>query len=239
VAPRAPIKPQISERPQIPAPKETKRPARIPAGAVEAKVTKVIDGDTFRAIVGGREVKVRLIGVNTPEVHHPRKGREPYGEEAAAFTRRLIEGRTVYLTFDVQHYDKYGRLLAYVWLPDGTFLNALLVKEGYAQVMTIPPNVKYADLFLSLQRKAREEGKGLWALRVPEEVEKAPSPPLKRALPRGPPTAPYYVGSKKRNVFHRPDCRWAAKIAPQNLVRFRTREEALKAGYRPCKVCRP
>jgi micrococcal nuclease len=63
---------------------------------------------------------------------------------------------------DVEARDKYGRFLAYVYLPDGTMFNALLVKEGYAQIMTIPPNVKYQDLFLKLQREAREQGKELW-----------------------------------------------------------------------------
>jgi micrococcal nuclease len=85
------------------------------------------------------------------------------GKEAAEFTRRLVQDKTVRLELDVQQRDKYGRLLAYVYLEDGTFVNAEIMKAGYAQVMTIPPNVKYQDLFLEFQREAREQGRGLWS----------------------------------------------------------------------------
>ena len=85
------------------------------------------------------------------------------GKEAAEFTKKLVEGKRIRLEFDIQQRDKYGRLLAYVFLEDGTFVNAEIVKEGYAQVMTIPPNVKYQDLLLKIQEKARDNQKGLWA----------------------------------------------------------------------------
>jgi micrococcal nuclease len=84
------------------------------------------------------------------------------GKEAAAFTKQLVEGKKVRLELDVQKRDKYKRLLAYAYLEDGTFVNAKIVEEGYAQVLTIPPNVKHADTFLKLQREAREKHKGLW-----------------------------------------------------------------------------
>jgi micrococcal nuclease len=84
------------------------------------------------------------------------------GKAAARFTKNLVEARNVRLEFDVERRDKYGRLLAYVYLEDGTFVNAKIVEEGYAQVMTIPPNVKYAQLFLKLQQDARSRGAGLW-----------------------------------------------------------------------------
>ena len=80
----------------------------------------------------------------------------------SGFTRRLVEGKRVKLVFDVQKYDKYGRLLAYVYLEDGTFVNSRIIEEGYAQVMTIAPNVNYAETFLNLERKARGKGSGLW-----------------------------------------------------------------------------
>ena len=82
--------------------------------------------------------------------------------EAAEANRKLVNGKTVRLEFDVQEFDKYGRTLAYVYLEDGTFVNAWLVKNGYAMVMTVPPNVKYQDLFLKLQREAREQKRGMW-----------------------------------------------------------------------------
>jgi micrococcal nuclease len=85
------------------------------------------------------------------------------GKVAAEFTKRLLpEGEIVYLEQDVQKTDKYGRVLAYVWLKDGRMLNEVLIREGMAQVYTIPPNVKYQDVLLKAQRQAREEGKGFW-----------------------------------------------------------------------------
>ncbi len=90
------------------------------------------------------------------------KGIEPFGKEAAKANRKLVDGKTVRLEFDVQQVDRYNRLLAYVYLKDDTFVNAWLVEHGYAVVMTIPPNVKHQDLFLKLQREAREKGRGLW-----------------------------------------------------------------------------
>jgi micrococcal nuclease len=141
------------------------------AGLITAVVREVIDGDTFRAVLaGGREEKVRLIGVDAPE---STKEVEPYGKEAAAYTRKRLSGRTVYLELDVGERDKYGRLLAYVWLDRpqsgsedearAKMYNAELLLVGLAQVMTVPPNVKYAELFVKLQQEAREAKKGLWA----------------------------------------------------------------------------
>ena len=134
---------------------------------VTAVVTSVSDGDTVHVKLDGKDERVRLIGVNCPEVAHPELGIEeqPYGKEATAYTRERLSGKAVYLEFDVQERDKYGRLLAYVWLEkpaSGTeeearakMYNARLLLDGYAQVMTVPPNVKYADLFVKLQREAR------------------------------------------------------------------------------------
>ncbi len=104
---------------------------------------------------------MRLIGVDTPEVY----GRvECFGREASAFVRRLVPvGSTVRYRLGVEQRDRYGRALAYVWLRDGRFLNALLVERGYAQPLTIPPNVDYAARFRAAARRAREAGRGLWA----------------------------------------------------------------------------
>ena len=139
----------------------TALPAWSTPAPVEGTVVRVVDGDTIHVRIGARVEKVRYIGVNTPEVHHPTKGEEPGGREAAEVNRRLIEGKTVRLELDVQERDRYGRLLAYVWVGD-VMVNAELVRLGYAQVMTVPPNVRYQQLFLKLQREAREAGRGLW-----------------------------------------------------------------------------
>ena len=131
------------------------------AASLEGTVVRVVDGDTIHVRVAERVEKVRYIGVNTPEVHHPRKGEEPGGREAMAVNRTLVDGRRVRLETDVRSRDRYGRLLAYVWVGD-VMINAELVRRGYAQVMTVPPNVRHQELFVKLQRDAREAERGLW-----------------------------------------------------------------------------
>jgi micrococcal nuclease len=128
-----------------------------------ATVVSVVDADTIWVELNGEQEKVRYIGIDAPETRHPIKGVEEYGHEAKSANRKLVEGKTVRLEFDVGRRDKYGRLLAYVYLEDGTFVNAWLVEHGFAQVMTVPPNVKHQDLFLNLQREPRESKRGgLW-----------------------------------------------------------------------------
>jgi endonuclease YncB( thermonuclease family) len=151
--------------------------AAMPAGAqqpIQAYVTRVVDGDTIYVIIGGRMESVRYIGINTPETHHPTRGREPGGEAATEANRRLVDGRWVTLVLDVQQRDRYGRLLAYVWVGE-RFVNAELVHQGYAQAATYPPNVKHADYFVKLERGARESRRGLWKGAPPAAGSAAPS----------------------------------------------------------------
>lgn len=135
-------------------------------------VKRAVDGDTLQLVNGER---VRLIGIDTPELHESDKlyrdslrtkqdARiiQELGRRAYEFTKQLVEGKRVILEFDVEKYDRYKRLLAYVYLKDGTFVNAEIVKQGYASLMTIPPNVKYSDLFLRLYQEARQNRRGLW-----------------------------------------------------------------------------
>jgi len=127
-------------------------------------VTRVVDGDTFWADDGtSNGLKVRLIGLDAPEIHTTRRKEAGYfGPESRDYLKQLLTGKKVRLEYDVEKYDQYHRKLAYVFLEDGTFVNAELIRGGYAVVLTIPPNVKYADEFLRLQRKARRQDKGLW-----------------------------------------------------------------------------
>jgi micrococcal nuclease len=128
-----------------------------PGERTTARVTKHTDGDTFWLSGIG---KVRLIGVDTPEVYF---GAECYGHEASAFVERILPlGSEVRYRLGVEERDRYGRALAYVWLRDGRFLNRLLVARGYAQPLTVPPNVEYEDLFVRVARRARDAGVGLW-----------------------------------------------------------------------------
>lgn len=136
-------------------------------------VKRVIDGDTLQLEDGER---VRLIGIDTPEMHESNKlykdaarsneslsAIKKLGRRSYEFTKKLAEGKRVSLEFDVEKYDRYKRLLAYVYLKkDGTFVNAEIVKQGFASLMTIPPNVRYADLFLKLYQEARANRRGLW-----------------------------------------------------------------------------
>lgn len=122
--------------------------------ANEALCSRVIDGDTI-VLEGGQ--RVRYIGIDTPE-----EGR-PYYLEAKEENKRLVEGKSVRLEYDVEKQDKYGRTLAYVYVGD-IFVNAELVKNGYAMVFTFPPNVKYAKTFVVLQKEARTAKRGLWGL---------------------------------------------------------------------------
>jgi micrococcal nuclease len=131
------------------------------ATPLEGIVVHVVDGDTIHVQLADRVEKVRYIGVNSPEIRHPIRGEEPGGREAAAVNRGLVHGRRVRLELDVRPRDRNGRLLAYVWIGE-TMVNAELVRRGYAQVMTVAPNVRYQDLFVKLQREARDAGRGLW-----------------------------------------------------------------------------
>lgn len=127
-------------------------------------VDRVMDGDTIVVLMDGTEEKVRLIGVDTPESVHPDPDRNvPYGKVAAEFTRSRLLGQQVYLEYDVETRDKYGRILAYVWIGDEMF-NRTLLSEGHAMLATFPPNVRYVDEFTVLQAEAREAGRGLWSV---------------------------------------------------------------------------
>ncbi len=135
-------------------------------------VTRVVDGDTIEL---SNHEKVRLIGVDTPEKYYGDKllrdskksGKEiksiqALGAKASDFTKGLCLKKKVRLEYDVERRDRYNRTLAYVYLEDGTFVNAKIVGEGYGQIMTIPPNVRYADYFRKLEKGARDSKKGLW-----------------------------------------------------------------------------
>lgn len=139
-----------------------------PTGPTEdATLVRVVDGDTIRVIVGGVEERVRYIGINTPELYSGTAATpEPFAEAATEANRRLLDGGRLVLEKDVSERDRYDRLLRNIWIDrDGawTFVNLVLVSEGYAQVSTFPPDVRYVDLLLAAQRAARDTRRGLWA----------------------------------------------------------------------------
>ncbi len=155
-----------------PSPTHDARRMTHDANAGQLYVKRVVDGDTIALSDG---TKVRLIGVDTPELHTSEKllkdarqsGKDlkiiqRMGSRAKEFTQNRCLGKAVVLEYDVERKDRYGRTLAYVYLGDGTFLNAEIIKAGYGHIMTIPPNVKYSGLFLDMEKEARENSRGLW-----------------------------------------------------------------------------
>lgn len=123
------------------------------------RVIKVLDGDTLLLEKIG---EVRLIGVDTPEIYHPVKPLQYFATEASDFVRKLVEGQRVRLTFDRERLDKYGRTLAYVYLPDGRCLNEEIIRQGYGFALTRYP-FRYREKYTRLEAEAKEKGRGLWA----------------------------------------------------------------------------
>ncbi|GEM_PF-1357125 len=170
-----------------PKPTDTPRPAETASAAppatatpprVAAQVVDVVDGDTIRVRLDGGIYTVRYIGIDCPETRDPNRPVEWMGPEAAEANRRLVEGQIVYLEKDISETDRYGRLLRYVFLADGTFVNAELVRLGYAVVATYPPDVRYQSLFLALEREAREAGRGLWGAVPTSPPTPSPAAPV-------------------------------------------------------------
>lgn len=189
------------------------------AAAVQmrALVRWVDDGDTV-VLQGGK--RVRYVGINTPEIAHGDEPGEPFGEEAKTYNRTLVLGRMVTLEIGEQQHDQYGRMLADVFLEDGTFVNGELVRKGYAHLLRGQAQLSYWERLLKLQRQAMREKRGIWSLPAvnPEE---------------------YYLGNKRSWVFHRPHCQFGLKTAGRNRVRFRNRYEALYQGFSPGRRCKP
>jgi micrococcal nuclease len=190
----------------------------LPEGATaqKARVSSVTDGDTFK-------IGVRLIGVDTPETRHPGKSIEFFGKEAGQFLRKLILGKTVRLEFGRVPTDKYGRILAYAFLPEGEFINALLVSEGFARAVPYPPNLKYADLFRKIERRAKAGRKGIWS-RFPGK---------KNAFPEN---RPLVIGNQKSRIYHiLGGTHFNRMRRSQNRVEFSSEKEAKQRGFKKAR----
>lgn len=174
--PPEPTKPSVDQVDNITEPNTATPSLELNPEIPITKVGHVVDGDTIKLESG--EV-IRYIGIDTPETVDPRKPVQCYGKEASAKNKELVDGKEVKLEKDVSETDKYGRLLRYVWLDD-VLINELLVREGYAQSSSYPPDVKYQDRFIEAQRLAREENKGLWG--------DACNTPTQSAVPSASPT---------------------------------------------------
>lgn len=213
---------------------------------IQATVTRLVDGDTADVQYGdGSTHRIRFIGVNTPETKHPTKGVEYYGQEASDYTKSMLLNKQVYLQKDVSEMDKYNRELRYVWLEvpsnesseseiRSKMFNSILLLNGYANAMTYPPDVKYAEYFESFEAEARSGNIGLWAAQGAESSTTG-SFADKSATDQ----SFSYMGNSNSGKFHRTDCKYAVKTSEGNRVYFGTREEAINEGYVPCKVCNP
>ncbi len=127
------------------------------------EVVRVVDGDTFVINYNGKNEKVRLIGVDTPESVHPNAEKNTeFGNQVSNFSKKMLTGKQVQIELDVEQRDKYGRLLVYAYI-DGQMYNKILLEKGYAKIATYPPNVKHVEEFTALQKQARENKVGLWA----------------------------------------------------------------------------
>jgi micrococcal nuclease len=181
--------PEPTDTPQptnTPLPSATPTPEPTPTRErVEARVVEVVDGDTINVSIGGEVHALRYIGIDSPETQDPNEPVEWMGPEATQANRELVGGKTVYLEKDVSETDQYGRLLRYVFLASGTFVNAELVRQGYAQAISYPPDVKYQDLLIEAQEEARENGRGLWA--APTATSVPPTPTRVASSPTPPP----------------------------------------------------
>jgi micrococcal nuclease len=193
----------------------------LPSGAWAQLVTRVVDGDTI--VVSGVGT-VRLIGVDTPETVDPRKPVQFFGKEASDFTRQMAQGKVVRLEFDVQRKDKYQRTLSYVYLPDGTFLNAEIVKQGFGHAYTTYP-FRYLEQFRQFERDARAANRGLWGAGQTAEV------PV--ASPVAAPTTDTVYVTKTGEKYHRAGCRSLARSQiPMPLAEAAAR-------YGACAICNP
>lgn len=182
----------------------------------EYVVRKVIDGNTIQLDTG--EV-VKYIGIETPELNLKEGGSEFFAKQASRYNQKLVFMKKVRLEFDKEREDSDGRMLAYVFVKK-LFVNAELIKLGYARTHTIPPNDKYKDIFLDYEKKAKQSEKGLW-----QETKKD--------------TETSYIGNKRSYTFHRPSCENVDKIPEKSKIIFRSRADAIKIGFIPDKMCKP
>jgi len=178
------------------------------------EVRWVDDGDTI-VLKDGR--RIRYIGINAPEVEGKYSKTEPFANKARKLNQSLVYLKKVRIEFDIEKYDQYGRLLAYVFLSDGTFINNLILTAGYAYCLPRKPNVKYEELFLKSQRNAILSNAGIWQNQNENRGE--------------------YIGNNKSKRFHSKYCPFIRKIDKSRIKIYKGKREAYWDGYAPCKKC--
>lgn len=179
------------------------------------KIKLVNDGDTI-LLSDGRHV--RYIGINAPEIAHDNQKAEAFGYTAKKYNQSIVRSKKVRLEFDKEKYDRYGRLLAYIFLLDGTFINKKMIEKGYAYVLPRKPNVKYDRMLLQTQRDAMSAKQGMWRNWNDKEGEE-------------------YLGSERSKRFHLKTCPYGKRIDKRNRVFFTRKWDAFWSGFAPCKRC--
>jgi len=174
----------------------------------------VNDGDT---IVLTNAWRVRYIGIDAPEIDHENQKAQPFGYQARSFNKKRVLSQKVGLEFDKERYDRYGRLLAYIFLADGTFLNEEVLENGLAFYLHIRPNEKYDKRLLKAQQEAMKAQKGLWHNWKEKQGR--------------------YIGNQNSKRFHRFECPNAQSIKRKNRTTFFTKWDAFHAGYAPARKC--
>jgi len=175
----------------------------------------VNDGDTI-VLSDGRHV--RYIGINAPEIAHENLKAEAFGYAAKKYNQSIVQSKKVRLEFDKEKYDRYGRLLAYIYLSDGTFINKEMIEKGFAYLLPRSPNLKYEKMFLQTQRDAMSTKQGMWQNWNEQEGER-------------------YLGSKISKRFHLITCSYGKRIKKRNRVFFAKKWNAFWSGFAPCKRC--
>ncbi|AMV24005.1 Thermonuclease precursor [Gemmata sp. SH-PL17] len=194
------------------------------------KVLRTIDGDTIEVEKDGKPVKVRLIGVDTPETVHPSKPVEQYGKEASRFTSNLLKGESVYLELDAKP-DKYGRALAFVYrAPDVLFVNAEIIRQGYGFAYTrFPFDDDLMKQFRAHEKSAREAGRGLWGSADPIDGKDTKADKVE---PKDVKSEVYVTSSGAK--YHADGCKFLAKSKILCSL-----ADAKAKKYEPCSVCNP
>lgn len=183
----------------------------------EAVVARVADGDTVVLDTGQ---KVRLLGIDAPELEREGQPADFLAHKAKQVLTGLALGKRVRLEYDRLRYDRFGRVLAYVFLPDGVNLSREMVQQGLARVYTVPPNKRFHEELLAAQREAISARRGIWL----------------KALNQ---TESFYIGNKRSLIFHRPACHQGQSTAKTNRLEFQSLSEAYLAGFSPCRTCKP
>jgi len=175
----------------------------------------VNDGDTI-VLSDGRHV--RYIGINAPEIAHENLKAEAFGYAAKKYNQSIVQSKKVRLEFDKEKYDRYGRLLAYIYLSDGTFINKEMIEKGFAYLLPRSPNIKYEKMLLQTQRDSMSTKQGMWHNWNEQEGER-------------------YLGSKISKRFHLITCSYGKRIKKRNRVFFARKWDAFWYGFAPCKRC--